>query len=200
MSLFSIALTFFLVTNPIGNTPAIVALVKDFDFERQKKILFRESIFALLIAIFFQFFGEVFLGMLNVKDYAVTISGGILLLLTSIRMIFPSDKTPGKVQQKKQDPFIVPIATPLLSGPGLLTIIMLYARQEPSELKILFAILIAWVGVIAVLAAAPYLQKLIGKKGLMALEQLMGMILALISTEMIVNGSRLFIKTFQGAA
>lgn len=202
MSIFSIALTFFLVANPIGNTPTIVALVKDFDFDRQRKILLREAFFSLLLAIFFQFFGEMFLSMLNVKNYAVTITGGILLLLTAIKMIFPKAKASDGTPTKVQDPYIVPIATPILSGPGLLTIIMLYSKQENNDLKILISILIAWAGVIGVLAAAPYLQKLIGKKGLLALEQLMGMLLALMATEMLVIGSRLFIKTFQlsGAA
>ena len=195
MSIFTIALTFFLVTNPIGNTPAIVALVKDFDFDRQKKILLREAIFSLLIAIFFQFFGEMFLTRLKIMDFAVTLCGGTLLFLTALNMIFPQDTSTNSGSTLKQDPFIVPIATPLLSGPGLLTIIMLYSKQEANDIKILSAILIAWVGVIAVMAGAPYLQRLIGRKGLIALEQVMGMILAMISMEMIVNGMKIFIHT-----
>lgn len=194
MSILSIALTFFLVANPIGNSPVIVSLVKDYDFEKQKRILFRESIIALLIALFFQFFGEVFLGFLHVKDYAVTFSGGILLFLVSLNMIFNVNQT-GETSKEKQEPFIVPIATPILSGPGLLAIIMLYSRQEENNLKICSAIIIAWIGVIAILASAPYLQKIMGKRGLTALEQLMGMILALISMQMMVNGASLFVKT-----
>jgi len=53
--MFALALTFFLVANPIGNSPAIIALVKDFDLKQQKRILYREAIFALLLALFFQY-------------------------------------------------------------------------------------------------------------------------------------------------
>jgi multiple antibiotic resistance protein len=195
VSVWSIALTFFLVWNPVGNSPAIIALVKDFEFERQKKILLREAIIALIIALFFQFFGEVFLTVLHVKDYAVTLTGGILLLFVALNMIFNVTQVSSDVPKLKQEPFIVPIATPILSGPGLMAIIMLYSRQENNNLKICSAILIAWIGVIVVLATAPYLQKIIGKRGLIALEQLMGMILALMSTQMIVNGSHRFMNT-----
>lgn len=77
-SIFSIAVTFFLVTNPIGNSPAILALVKSFDFARQKRIMLREAIFALFIALFFQYLGEPFLSLLNIQKYAVTLCGGTL--------------------------------------------------------------------------------------------------------------------------
>lgn len=196
MSLFQIALTFFLVTNPIGNSPAIVALVKDFEFERQKKILIREGLIALLIALFFQYFGEIFLGVLHVKDFAVSLTGGILLFLVALGMIFASGPSSSKKEQK-QEPFIVPIATPILSGPGLMAIIMLYSRQEANNAKITLAILFAWVFVLAVVMAAPYLQKILGKRGLIALEQLMGMILAMMSAGMILNGVKLFVEQYK---
>ncbi len=132
--------------------------------------------------------------MLHVKDYALTLTGGIVLFLVALSMIFTvhdSDST----SKIKQEPFIVPIATPILSGSGLMAIIMLYARQEANDWKVTGAILLAWIGVFAVMASAPYLQKVLGKRGLTALEQLMGMILALMSMQMIVNGASIFIKT-----
>ncbi len=194
--ILSIALTLFLVTNPIGNIPVIVALVKNFDFEKQRRIIFRESIISLIVALFFQFFGEVFLGLLNIQTYTVTICGGILLFIVALSMIFAKPSN-GNERTSLKEPFIVPIATPILSGPGLMAIIMLYSRQEDSIMVITSAILIAWIGVIGVLAVAPYLQKILGKRGLIALEQLMGMILAAMSMGMIVNGVALFIKSLQ---
>lgn len=196
MSVLMLALTFFLVTNPIGNSPTILSLVKEFEFERQKKILFREAIFSLILALFFQFFGEMFLSLLQVKNYALSVTGGVLLILVSLKMIFVSN-TKNAVEHLRQEPFIVPIATPLLSGPGLLTIIMLYSAQENNNLKIFFAILIAWIGVIGVLLAAPYMQRILGRRGMTALEQLMGMILSMISMDMIVRGAALFVESLQ---
>lgn len=194
MSIFKLALTYFLITNPIGNAPAILSLVKDFDFYKQKRIIMREGIIALFLALFFQFFGDLFLGSLQIQDYALTISGGIILLITSLGMIFskPASEEQG---QEKQEPFIVPIATPLLSGSGLFSYIMVTSRLEENNLKISGAILIAWVGVLAVLYICPYLMRRLGKSGLAALEQIMGLLIALMATELLLKGSAKFIKT-----
>ena len=192
MSIIQLAMIFFIMTNPIGNSPAIIALIKDYSISEQQKILFRESIFSMLVAIFFLLVGETFLSSLNIQNFALTTSGGILLFLVSLKMIF-SSQSENQTAQPKQAPYLVPIATPLLSGAGLLTTIMLYSKQEANDMKIFLAILIAWVGVTVVLVSAPYLQIFLGKRGLAALEQLMGMLLTMIGIEMIVQGMSLFI-------
>lgn len=194
MSTFELALQLFLVANPIGNSPTMLALVKNFPFERQKKIIFREGIISFIIAIFFLFFGELFLRGLHISDYALTLTGGIVLFLVALQMLFhkPEEK---KDIQLKQEPFIVPIATPLISGPGLMTMIMVNSRLEANDIKMTFAVVLAWIGVMAVVIGAPYLQKLIGKRGLAALEQVMGLILGLMSMQMIVKGAEQFVKT-----
>lgn len=196
MLILSIALMFFLVANPIGNSPAILAIIKDFDFQRQKVIMLRESIFALALAIFFQFFGDDFLSLINVEGYALGICGGTLLFLVALGMIFPKHEEENN-QSHRQEPFFVPIATPLITGPGLMTIIMIKSQEVQNNLLILSAILVAWIGVTAVLVASPYLLKLFGRKGLVALEQLMGMLLAFMSMAMIVNGFQKFYQTLQ---
>lgn len=193
MNLFSMALIFFIVTNPIGNCPTIIALIKDHSIKDQQKILLRESIFSFLVALFFLFLGDSLENHLCIKGYALSISGGILLLIIAFSMIF-SEFQEGPSTKPKQNPYIVPIATPLLSGAGLLTMIMLYSKQEANNLKIFFAILIAWIGITAVLVTAPYLQIILGKRGLAALEQLMGMLLTMIAMEMIVKGTTLFLQ------
>jgi multiple antibiotic resistance protein len=194
--LFQIALTFFLVTNPIGNSPAIIALVKDYPFNRQRYLMLREGVFALLLALFFQYLGEHFLSLLHIKNYAVTLCGGTLLFLVALGMIFSVPEN-GETHALKQEPFIVPIATPLLSGAGLLTVIMLKSHEVQNNLLITGAILIAWIGVLLVLGTAPYLQKLLGKRGLLALEQLMGLVLAMIAVEMLVKGASMFRETIK---
>jgi len=193
MSIFTLALTFFIVTNPVGNSPAIISLIKNYPIKDQQRILFRESIFSLLIALFFLFLGETLETRLAIQDYALGISGGILLIVIALKMIFsvfdePVDGKP------KEEPFIVPIASPLISGAGLLTMIMLYSKQENNNLNIFFALLLAWIGITAVLVSAPYLQVILGKRGMAALEQFMGMVLTLIGVEMILKGSALFLN------
>ncbi len=197
MTIIQLALTFFIVTNPIGNSPTIIALIKNHPLKAQQKILLRESIFSMLLALFFLFLGETFLNCLCIQNYALRISGGTILFLVALKMIFSSQRE-SETEKPKHDPYIVPIATPLLSGAGLLTMIMLYSKQEANTLKLFIAILIAWIGVTAVLVTAPYLQILLGKRGLLAIEQLMGMLLAMIAMEMIVKGSSLFITVLGG--
>lgn len=196
MSILANALLFFLVTNPVGNTPTILAIVKDYPFERQKKILLREGVFSLLIALFFQYFGEFFLNIVQAETYALTLCGGILLFIVSLHMIFPQ-QSGGASDKPKQEPFIVPIATPLLTGAGIMSIIMIKAKLAQNNFEITLAILLAFGGVIGVMAIAPYLQKILGKRGLDALEQIMGMVLALIATEMLVKGSLMFAQTLK---
>ncbi len=196
--LFAIAFTFFLVANPIGNTPLISALIKRFPFEEQKRIVLREAVFALILALFFQFFGEIFLTLLNISDYTVSFCGGSLLLIIAIDMIFATSiEDSPNASQLAHKPFIVPIATPVIAGPGLLTMIMLYSQQEENSLALSGAIFMAWLGILVVMTSAPYLQRILKKRGLLALEQLMGMIVIFMAVDMIVNGVALFLETLK---
>ncbi len=196
VDIFDLAIKLFIITNPIGNSPAILAIVRHYDFVRQKQILMREALFALLLALFFQFLGEPVLDALGIKNYALSLCGGVLILLVGIGMVFPNhpENEADEVAEIPRDPYLVPIATPLLSGAGLLTYIMIYAKKLENPLEMTGAILIAWVGVFAVLAAAPYLLRTFGKRGLFALEQLMGLVLSMIAVDMIIKGFGLFLN------
>ncbi len=194
-SFLSLALILFLIIDPIGSIPAISALIKDFDFQTQRRILFRETWISFVIAIFFQYLGETFLSIMGIENYAIRITGGVLVFMVALQMIFPpeSDTAEGSTSKSKKEPFIFPIASPLLSGPGLLAIIMVESRtQDPFTLTL--ALIVAWIGVFAVLAVAPYLQKILKRNGLIALEQVMGMVLGMLAVEMIVKGVSNFIE------
>ncbi|MCE5294392.1 MAG: hypothetical protein LLF94_07235 [Chlamydiales bacterium] len=195
MSIWQIALALFLVANPIGNAPAFVAIVKNFDFHRQRIILFREAIFSFLLALFYLFVGERFFSLLQIQPYAISLAGGTILFLIALGMIFPSNHGSSK-DRLQQEPFIVPIAIPLISGGGVLSTIMYYSAKEQDTFKIFMAIVIAFIGVTAIVVSSAYLQKLLGKRGLAALEQLMGMILAMISMEIFVKGFTMFLGEF----
>jgi len=188
----------FFVANPIGNSPAIISFLKDFELARQKKILLRESAIALVLAIFFLFVGDYFMDVLNIKTYTLSFCGGILLLIVAIRMIYPHHEEE-VVSIEKKEPFVVPIATPLITGPGLMTIIMVYAQKTQDNYLILEALLITWVLVTFVLFISPYLKVFLRDRGMLALEQLMGMIVTMISIEMIVNGTSGFIQALNGS-
>ncbi len=190
--IFKLAMTFFIVTNPIGNSPAILAVINGFPEKRQRMILLREGLFALLLAIFFQYLGEQFLGSLNLKNYTVAYCGGILLLLLAFQLIFPGRRDDAQ-KGAAREPYVVPIATPLLAGPGLFAIIMI-SSQEIPPFEMTASLILCWIGVWSVLFIAPWLQRILGKKGMIALEQIMGMVLAFIATELLIKATRQFLE------
>ncbi len=191
-SIIELAAVFFIIANPIGLSPTIISLIKNLSIKEQQYLLLRESLFGFIFAFFFLFLGEVFLEFLLIKNYSLTISGGLILFIIAINMMFSLGAA--QVSDKAQPaPFIVPIATPLLSGAGLLTIIML-SVQTYGYFTAFFALIIAWIGITAILFIAPYMKIIVGERGLSALEQLMGMILAMIGIQMIVQGIALFVN------
>jgi len=192
LGLFALASNFFLIANPIGNIPTVVALVKDFPLERQRIIVLREAIFALMVAIGFQFIGRELLNYLQIKTYAVSITGGLLLFFVAIRMMFPSHG-PKEKSALKQEPFLVPIATPTISGGGVMSSIMIYSGLTENPLLVTSALLVAWCAVIPVMFLSIYLKKILGNRGILALEQLMGMVLVLLSMKLLVQGFRIFL-------
>ena len=192
LGLFALASNFFLIANPIGNIPTVVALVKDFPLERQRIIVLREAIFALMVAIGFQFIGRELLNYLQIKTYAVSITGGLLLFFVAIRMMFPSHG-PKEKSALKQEHFLVPIATPTISGGGVMSSIMIYSGLTENPLLVTSALLVAWCAVIPVMFLSIYLKKILGNRGILALEQLMGMVLVLLSMKLLVQGFRIFV-------
>ena len=190
-SIWSSAVVLFFLMDPLGNVPVVLSVLKDIDPKRQRVIIARELLIALVILLIFLFLGKPMLNFLHLQQEAVTISGGIILLIIGLRMIFPSPE--GIVgQQPDGEPFIVPLAIPLIAGPSVLAMLILMTQSGPNKMTDwLFALLIAWVLTAAILLAAPYLLKLLRRRGLTALERLMGMILVMISVQMLINGLKL---------
>lgn len=192
MDLFTLALNFFLIANPIGNIPTIVALVKEFPFQRQKMIVLREGIFSFLIAIGFQYAGTELMDLLHIQSYTISIAGGLLLTLVALGMIFPKPEVK-EVESLKREPFVVPIATPIITGGGVMSSIVIYSSMVQNPLLVTSALVVAWCGILPVMLISPYLKKILGDRGLLALEQLMGMVLALLSMRLIVQGFKIFV-------
>ena len=186
MGLFSLAFAFFLLMDSIGNVPIFIALLKGIPKKRQYFIITRELLIALGIIIAFVFFGEAILNLLNISSQAIQIAGGIILFIISMKMIFPKPKD--EKIAKGGEPFLVPMAIPLVAGPAILAAVMIYSKQEANDWILIGAVVVAWLATMLVLLLAPKLKQLLGNKGLAACERLMGLILILIATEMFIAG------------
>lgn len=183
---FAITLTLFFVMDALGNIPTYLQLIKPFDKKKQRWITLREFLFALAIMVLFNYVGEILLSLLGIKAATVQVAGGIVLFLISIRLIF-SHEDQG-LKWKDQEPFVVPIATPLIAGPSVLAIIMIFAQEEPSPWIVVAAIFVAWILTCVVFVFAQPIFKLVKAKGLDACQRLMGLIVALIAVQLFLKG------------
>lgn len=187
-AIISSAVVLFLVMDPLGNIPIFLSLLKDIEPKRRWRIISRELLIALAILLIFLFFGQRILDLLQLESESVSIAGGIILFIIGIRMIFPSRR--GVMgDQLEGEPFIVPLAIPLIAGPSALATLLLLVNSDPTNmLNWLYVLLIAWALTAVILLSAPIFYKILGKRGLAAIERLMGMILIMIAVQMLVTG------------
>ncbi|HEY2811516.1 MAG TPA: MarC family protein [Rhabdochlamydiaceae bacterium] len=186
--MLSMALALFLLMDSIGNVPLFIALLKNIPAKRQRKIIFRELVIALLIILLFWVLGAPLLFFLNIEMPTILIAGGIILFLIAIKMIFPTRKISKTEAPREKEPFIVPLATPLVAGPAVLAAVMLYSGQRENAWVSISAIILAWVASTLILLCSPLLKKMLGDKGLTALERLMGLVLTLLAVQMFLDG------------
>ena len=198
MSLFSLTITMFLIMNSVGHLSAFVTLMRRVPEAKRAQVLARELLVALGIMIFFHFFGELLLNALGVSASTVQLSSGIVLFLIAVRMIFPHESYEQNLGSG--EPFIVPLATPMIAGPSILATIMLYAYTESSESKVLLAIMVAWSLSAIIFGLSLRFKPYLNERVLTAAERLMGLILSLIAVEMALQGLRLFVKASAYAA
>lgn len=188
MDTWSAAITLFLIMDPLGNLPVFMSVLKTIEPKRRRLVLVRELIFSLIIMFTFLFSGQVVLDFLNVRQESVSIAGGIILFLIGLKMIFPQ---PGGVTglTSGEEPFIVPLAIPMIAGPSVLAALILLANQDHSRmLDWSMALGAAWLASATILMLSSSLHRLLGERGLTAIERLMGMILIMISIQMLLDG------------
>ena len=196
MTLASAALLLFLILDPLGNIPVFLSLLRGMPAHRQRVVLVREMLIALGVLMAFLWGGRYALELMHLRQESVSIAGGIVLFLIGLRMIFPPPEgllgeLPGG------EPFIVPMAIPLVAGPSGMAAVMLMGSQEPDRMGAWsLALLVAWAATAAILFSATYLYKWLGARVLAAIERLMGMVIVAISVQMFLDG----IATYLGLA
>jgi multiple antibiotic resistance protein len=199
MDLFSAILTLFLVMDPIGNTPLFMVYLKDVNPGRRSWVVARESVFALLVLLVFLFFGPTLMGVLKIGLESLYISGGVLMFLIAVGMIFPRAGHLGvhEGDQAESEPFIVPLAVPLIAGPSTMATIMIFASQKTPRILWVEALVAAWGLSTTILMLAPQFSRLLGMRGLRACERLMGMVLTVLAVQMFLDGVRIFLHIKQ---
>ncbi len=194
MTILSAALLLFLILDPLGNIPIFLSVLKPLPPRRQRVVVVRELLIALAVLMGFLWAGRHFLELMHLRQESVQIAGGIVLFVIGIRMIFPRPEglmgeLPGG------EPFIVPLAIPLVAGPSGMAAVMLMGSTEPARLgEWSLALLIAWGATAAILFSATVLYRLLGRRALTAIERLMGMLLVALSVQMFLDGIGTYLK------
>ena len=200
MTIAAAAILLFLILDPLGNIPVFLSLLKGLPPARQRRVLARELLIALGELMLFLWGGQYLLDVMHLRQESVSIAGGIILFLIGLRMIFPPrDGIMGEMPEG--EPFIVPIAIPMIAGPSGMAAVMLLGSQEPGRMaEWSLALVIAWVATASILFLAPSLQKLLGNRALTAIERLMGMVIVAISVQMLLDGIARYLAAGAGGA
>jgi multiple antibiotic resistance protein len=185
-------ITLFLIMDPLGNVPLFLSVLKNVRPERRRRVLVREILFAYLMLLVYLFCGRFVLRLLELDQDTISIAGGIVLFLIAIRMIFPSERF-GEADELEGEPFLVPLAVPLIAGPSTLAVLLLIQRSAPDQTGwLMLALTIAWGLTAIILLSSTFLYRLLRERGLIAVERLMGMLLVMMSVQMFMNGIKAF--------
>jgi multiple antibiotic resistance protein len=193
MDVTSAVVTLLLVMDPLGNVPVFLSVLKTVRPERRRRVLTREIALAYLVLVVSVALGNPLMGVLGLTEETISVAGGIVLFLIAIRMVFPGERE-RRGRLPEGEPFIVPLAVPLIAGPSTLATLLLLQRSAPGHTGgLLAALTVAWALSGAILLSATFLHRLLGERGLMALERLMGMLLVMIAVQMFMNGLKAFV-------
>ncbi|MCX5792972.1 MAG: hypothetical protein NTY45_12275 [Elusimicrobia bacterium] len=186
--------TLTLVMDPLGNMPPFVTALKGVPADRRRAVVTRELFIALGIMVFFLFFGKSLMAFLALDIISLSVGGGIVLFLIAIQMIFPNPHS-SFAEGPGGEPFIVPLAIPLVAGPSTLTTILIFSMKDGGGWAgTLAVVIVSWLINVAVLAGlSDRISRFMGARGLLAMEKLMGMILVTISVQMIMTGLKKFL-------
>jgi MarC family membrane protein len=178
-----------LVLDPLGSLPIFISVMREVPPQRRTRVALREVAIASGVLLLFMLTGQGFLSLMRLSERSLEVAGGVILLIIAVRMIFASGGEIYAAEGGTREPFIFPLAVPLLAGPSAMATVLLLASRQPERL-------LDWVGALAVamavscsvLLAADRIRKLLGSSMVAAIEKLMGLVLTAIAVEMILAG------------
>ncbi len=196
-TLLSSFILLFLVTDPLGNLPIFVSLMKEVPKERRAKLIVREISVAFLALLIFMKFGGKILALMHLSQNSLGIAGGVILFLIALRMVFPHpDGVFGSMSEG--EPYIVPIAIPSVAGPSALATALLLGSSKPEFMvSHILALALTMVVSALTLGFAEVISRILGERVTTAFERLMGLILTAVAAEMMLSGIRDYMKTLR---
>ena len=188
--------TLFVIIDPIGLMPIFIAFTPGMSAQQRRAVAFRSCIIAFFILALFAFFGEAVLGFVGISMAAFRIAGGVLLLLTALDMLFErrQERREGRVTEVP-DPSVFPLAIPMIAGPGsIATVILLSGQIEGIQgpILILGVALAVMLVAVALFMAGNLLERALGDIGINVVTRLLGMLLAALSIQFILDGLKDF--------
>lgn len=192
MDILGMAVSLFFMLDPIGNLPLIFGIIKDCTPKRQRMIILRESLFALVLMVAFLFFGKHILNALGIEQQAMSMTGGVILFLIGIKMSMSSPSKNDDTLEEKE-PLVVPIAIPFIAGPGVLAMVMLMGNNVMTLSEAILALISAWTASTLLLLAGQFVIKLLGNRAMEAIQRLMGLALTAMAVQMFMTGLKMFL-------
>lgn len=192
---FSATILLILVTDPLGNLPLFISALKQVKPERHRIVILRECLIAFGVMLLFMLFGKNILAGLHISDDVLRIAGGVILFLIALKMIFPGSGAKLGESEGPAEPFIVPIAIPLISGPSAMATAMLIAGSNRHRmLEWICALVLTILVTLVVFLLSNQIQRRLGEQVITALERLMGLVLTAVSIEMLLHGVATYVK------
>jgi len=186
-SFLSALVVLLLVLDPFGNLPIFIAVLRRVAPERRARVALREASIAFAVLLAFMVAGQGFLSLMRLSERSLEVAGGVILLIIAIRMIFSDGEM--YASEDEQEPFIFPLAVPLLAGPSAMATVLLLASRQPERLWHWIGALTLAMGVSGmVLLASDRIRRWLGSSMVSAIERLMGLVLTAIAVEMILAG------------
>ena len=188
-SFLSAFILLLLVLDPLGSLPIFISVMRGVAPARRSTVAWRETGIAFVALLAFMLGGQGFLTVMRLSERSLEVAGGVILPIIAIRMIFSSGGDIDSADVSGREPFIFPLAVPLLAGPSAMATVLLLASRQPGRL-------LEWAGALTaamlvsgvVLVLAERIRKLLGHSMVAAIEKLMGLVLTAIAVEMILAG------------
>lgn len=186
--------TLFVVIDPPGLVPLFIALTQGKNAEARKAMALRACIIAGVVLALFALAGASILGFIGISMPAFRVAGGLLLFVTAFGMLFDQIPGPrdGQIADPDHDPSVFPLATPLIAGPGAIASMILLTEQAGGTFLGRIVVIVLMGLMVAAtfffLLAAPAIEKLVGRTGVLVVTKLLGMLLAALAVQFVFDG------------